>query len=140
MEFAVADSEQIRKFAERFRKDGETLVRPIVGKHLFSAKEKTPDSVLAIVGRVVRVAPGLLQRELPERFQLIWGDGLALEVRTEVAGAPINKFQNAMVEVRQALQRPFGGVTLVIKVDPEKALTLYRATKQGTPTLVYLPD
>ena len=140
MEFAATDKQEVRKFAERFRDDGKSLARPIIGKHLFAAKDKTPDSILAIVGKVVRVAPELLQRELPEHFLLSWGDGLVLEIHTDITGAPpISKFQNAMAEVRKALQRPFGGVSLVIKVDLEKALTLYRATRQGMPTLVIPP-
>ena len=82
MEFADADSLEIIDFVRRFRGDRQRLVRLLADKHLFKASEKTPDSVLAIVGDVVKVDADLLQRELPERFKLSWGENLPLNFQT----------------------------------------------------------
>jgi hypothetical protein len=95
--------------------------------------------VLAIVGEVVKVDPDLLQRELPERFQLLWDYGLTMEIRTEIAGRPKSIVNGALVEFRHALRRPFGEAHLTLKMDPEAALTLYRAAQPGMPTLLYPP-
>jgi hypothetical protein len=140
MNFAAADSQQVRGFLQRFQGRDRKLVRPLAGKHLFAAKEKTPDSVLAVVGEVVKVDPELLRRELPERFQLRWGGDLILEVRTDISGKSISIFRNAIVEMRQMLQRPFGEAAIVLKMESEAALTLYRATTDGMPTLIYAPS
>lgn len=137
MTFATKDSEAVGDFLDRFLGQERRFMRPLANKYLFSARGKTPDSVLAIVGEVVKVEPGTLQRELPQRFQFEWADGLVLEVQTDVAGKPISKFQNAIIEIGQALNRPFGGTSIVLKVSADEALTLYRATQPGMPTLVY---
>jgi hypothetical protein len=127
----------MNKFAEHFMGNDGRLIRPVLEKHLFSAKDKSSDSVLAIVSGVVRAEVDLMQREVPERFQILWDDDLIMDVRSEVVGQPRSKFQNTMVELRQALERPFGEARIIIKMDSEHALTLYRATKRGLPTLIY---
>jgi hypothetical protein len=134
----AADSQEVREFVERFQGDERRVLRFLSGKHLFAAQEKTPDSVLAIVGEVVKVDPQLLQREVPSRFQLLWGSGLILEIRTDIAGKPISKLKNTFVKVTEALH-PFGEARFVIKMSPDDALTLYRAAKRGLPTLLYPP-
>ncbi len=136
MNFAPEDSTNVREFIKRFRGKKNNLVRRLVDKHLFSASEKTPDSVLAIVGEAVRVDPSHLQRDIPQRFQLSWGDGLILEVRTDVSGKSVSVLQNAITELRQVISQPFGEVTIVLKIDPTEALTLYRAVSPGMPTLI----
>jgi hypothetical protein len=134
----AADSQEVREFVERFQGSEERVLRFLSGKHLFAAQEKTPDSVLAIVGEVVKVDPELLQREVPACFQLLWGLGLILEIRTDVAGRPISRLKNTFVKVTEALH-PFGKARFVMKMNPEDALTLYRAAKRGLPTLLYPP-
>ncbi len=136
MNFASEDSSKVLEFMERFQGKKERLVRRLVGKHLFSASEKTPDSVLAIVGEVVRVDPSQLQRDVPHRFQLLWGDGLILEIQTDATGKTVSLFQNAIIELRQAIAQPFGEVSIVLKIDPTEALTLYRAVTPGMATLI----
>ncbi|HWR82715.1 MAG TPA: hypothetical protein VN285_05390 [Candidatus Deferrimicrobium sp.] len=139
MQFAEPDSEKVREFYGRFA-DGESRgLRVLTGTYLFAAADKTPDSVLKIVGEVVRVDPQRLQRDMPARFQLHWEDGLVLEVRTDITGSPLSKFQNAVMEIKQVLQRPFGETTIILKMDPQQALTLYRAATRGMATLVYPP-
>jgi hypothetical protein len=139
MVFAEGDADEVAGFRKRFQGDGGQLVRTLTGKHLFAAKEQTSDSLLAIVGSAVRVDPNTLQRELPERFQFHWGDELVLEVQTDIAGTPVSRFHNAMVEIGRVLYHPFGGTVLVVKIKPEEGLTLYRATPIGMPTLIYPP-
>ncbi len=139
MQIARPDSQELGEFAMRFMGAEGRVMLPLGGKHLFAGREKTPDSVLAIVGEVVKVDPGLLQRDVPERFQLLWDYGLTMEIRTEIAGQPTSVFKSALVEFRHALRRPFGEAHLIMKMDPEAALTLYRAIQPGLPTLLYPP-
>jgi hypothetical protein len=140
MVFAEGDADQVNGFRKRFQGDDGWLVRALTGKHLFAAKEQTSDSVLAIVGSAVKVDPSTLQRELPERFQLHWGENLILEVRTDITGTPVSRFHNAMIEIGKVLYKPFGEAVLVVKIKPEEGLTLYRATPVGMPTLIYPPS
>lgn len=133
------DKGDIKSFAEQFQSDNKRLVRPVVEKYLFTAKEKTPDSVLKIVGQVVNVAPEKLQREIPGRFQLLWSDGLVLEIRSDIQGNSKGDFKTSMVDLSQKIQRPFGEDRLVVQVTPEDAMTLYRIAEPGFPTLIVPP-
>jgi hypothetical protein len=134
------DADAIRAFVRKFQGSERRYVRPVVEKHLFSSKEKTPDSVLKIVGEVVKVDPDLLQREIPARFQLVWDDGLILEVRTDVKGKENTSFKNTLINLSQTLQKPFGEVTLVISMTPDEAMTLYRIAGPGFPTMIHPPN
>jgi hypothetical protein len=133
------DSQKLEKFAKRFQGEEELLIRPISHKYLFSAQNKTPDSILVIISDAVRAKPELMQRDVPGRFQLLWGYGLILEVRTDIVGKPKSKLKGTIVEVREALRRPFGEARIILKMDPGDALTLYRAAHPGLPTLLYPP-
>jgi hypothetical protein len=129
--------DNLAEFAEHFMGSEKRLVRPLYDKYLFSSVEKSSDSVLKIVSEVVRAKIDLMQRQVPERFQLIWDKDLILEVRTEIAGKPRPGFKNIIFQIRETLQRPFGGAILVIRMDSDHALTLYRAAERGLPTLIY---
>jgi hypothetical protein len=131
-----ADYASLVGFSKRFQGDDNLLIRPIAEKHLFASSEKTPDSILAIVGRAVNVDPALLQRQVPQRFQILWDRRLILEIQTDVEGKAESPFKNTISEVRRVLQRPFGESILVLKMDPDQALTLYRASEPGFPTLI----
>lgn len=133
------DKGDLKSFAEKFQSDKKRLVRPVVEKYLFTAKDKTPDSVLKIVGQVVNVAPEKLQREIPGRFQLLWSDGLVLEIRSDIQGDAKGDFKTSMVDLSQKIQRPFGEDRLVVLVSPEDAMTLYRVAEPGFPTLIVPP-
>ncbi len=133
------DKGDMKSFAEQFQSDNKRLVRPVVEKYLFTAKEKTPDSVLKIVGQVVNVAPEKLQREIPGRFQLLWSDGLVLEIRSDIQGNSKGDFKTSMVDLSQKIQRPFGEDRLIVQVSPEDAMTLYRIAEPGFPTLIVPP-
>lgn len=134
-----SESDAMKAFVRKFQSGENRLVRPVVEKYLFSAKDKTPDSVLKIVGEVVKVAPEKLQREIPSRFQLVWADGLILEIHSDVAGKPKTSFKNTMVSLSQTLQKPFGEVKLVVQMTPEEATTLYRVSNPGFPTMLHPP-
>ncbi len=136
LDYAEADSESMAEFSRRFQGSEGQLVRPVLDKYLFRAGEKTPDSILAIVGRAVNVDQGLLQREIPGRFQIQWPDRLVLEIRTTAEGEPISPVQNALIEFRQLLLRPMGESVLILQMNAEHALTLYRAAHAGMPTLI----
>ena len=81
----------------------------------------------------------LLQRELPARFELHWGDEVIMDIRTDVEGKPVDKFKNTIVEVRNLLQSPLGSSKIMIKMDPVHALTLYRMAQPGLATMVQPP-
>ena len=139
LEIIETASQEVQEFAERFEGNEGKLIRPISDKFLFTAQNKTPDSILAIVSEAVKAKPELMQRDVPGRFQLLWGYGLTLEVRTNVAGKPKSSIKSTIVEVRHALRSPFGQAYVIVKMNPEDALTLYRATHPGLPTLLYPP-
>jgi hypothetical protein len=133
------DSSAAIDFAGHFESRDGQLMRHISGKYLFAADKKTPDSILAIVGEAVNVRPELLQREVPARFQLTWNDGLILDVRTDISGKYKEPLKNALQQVKHVINRPFGETSLAIKMDPDAALTLYRAAIKGLPTMIYPP-
>lgn len=131
------DSQELKEFGERFLGgDKGRVVRCLSGKHLFTAQDKTPDSVLAVVGEVVKVDPELLQREVPARFQLLWGSGLTLEVRTDIVGKPKSPLKSTLMEFRHALRRPFGEAYLMVKMHPDDAITFYQAARVDLPTIL----
>jgi hypothetical protein len=139
MEIAPGDSGDVEGFVRRFKNDRDLLLRMLESRHLFAAKEKTPDSILVIVGRVVKADPQLLQRDIPERFQLAWGWDLVLDVRTDIVGEPRSRPKNLLVSVLDAVRRPFGAVCLHARLASDDALTLYRAASPGMPTLIVSP-
>jgi len=139
LDFTNGRSGEVKDFLNSFRGEEDKLVRPLADKYLFAAKGKTPDSVLAIIGEVVKVSPDLIQRQLPERFQLRWSDGLILDVRSDVSGKPSSTLKNAMVTIGRVFHKPFGEAAIVLKMDPEAATTLYRASTPGLPTMIYPP-
>jgi hypothetical protein len=130
-------TQDVNDFARNFEGEEKDLVRPLMDKFLFTAKNKTPDSVLTIISDAVRAKPELMQRDVPERFQLRWNTNLILEVRTEIIGTPKEKLKSTMLEIRHAIQRPFGEAHIIIKMSPEAALTLYRLAQPGLSTLIY---
>jgi hypothetical protein len=136
MELIETDKSELKDFANDFLGDKRTLVRPILEKHLFGAQDMTPDSVLAIISEATNVKGDLMQRELPSRFQLLWAGGLTIDVRTDIEGKPRSKFQNTLADIKQAISGPLGHETIILKMPKESALTLYRATLPGLPTLI----
>jgi len=136
LEPVSGDPQDLEDFTSKFRGAGDQMARLVTSKYLFEGAERTPDSILAIVGQVVKADPSSLQRDVPERFQLSWGWDLVLEVRTDIAGQPASKLRNTRLTVIEAIRRPFGQTRLVIRMSPEQALTLYRAAGAGLTTVV----
>jgi hypothetical protein len=136
MEAVDKDDGDLSNFSNRFLGNDRRFVRLVSGEHLFAASRKTPDSILAIVGKAVNVDPKLMQRQVPERFQILWGNNLILEIRTDITGKPTSRIKNTLAEVSRALKLPLGEAYLVLKMDPDRALTLYRASQPGLPTLI----
>lgn len=134
--FEKTDSQDIGEFLNAFRNDKSSPVKPVKSKHLFESVGQTPDSVLKIVGEAVNVKPELLQRDIPEQFQIAWSNDLKLVVKTEVRGKALSSVRNAIIHIADALESPLGGNRIELKMDPTAALTLYRAVEKGMPTLV----
>lgn len=132
-------TQDVKDFARNFEGEEKKLVRPLMDKFLFTAQNKTPDSILTIISDAVKAKPELMQRDVPERFQLRWSTNLILEVRTVIIGKPKEKLKSTMLEIRHAIQRPFGEAHIIIKMSPEAALTLYRLSQPGLTTLIYPP-
>jgi len=133
------ESAPLDKFARMFLSDESNPVRPVAGKYLFASQGRSPDTLLAIVSGALNVDPGLLQRDIPSRFQIQWAKNIILDVSTDVTAEPKSKLKNTLLEVSQALQRPFGEGRLTMKMHPDAALTFWRAIEVGLPTLIIPP-
>lgn len=130
------DTSSIREFGEQFFDEGNGAVRLLEETHLFAGKKQTPDSILKIVSEASKVSPELLQRIVPARFQLTWEGGFVLDCVTEVSAQPESSLKNTLVELGQMLKIPFGLKRLEVKIDPDAAITLFRASEPGLPTLI----
>ncbi|SYZ74819.1 exported hypothetical protein [Candidatus Zixiibacteriota bacterium] len=133
----AGDSDSLKDFARKFTDGNKVFIRPVIDKHLYAASDKSSDSVLKIVSEVVRAKIDLMQRVIPERFEILWANDLLLDIRTDVPGKPPSKFKNTVVELQHALQRPFGESHVVIRMNADQAITLYRVAERGLPTLIY---
>lgn len=128
---------ELHEFSDRFLGSKQTVVRPLLYKYLFAASSRTPDSILAIISGATMFPSELLQRTVPERFQLKWSDDIILDVRTDIVGKPESKWKNTMVEFRQAIAGRLGDAYVTVKMPKDNAITLYRAAVIGLPTLIY---
>jgi hypothetical protein len=137
IEIAETDSSELDEFIDRFMGNDHALVRPLMFKYLFASKAQTPDSILAIISDATMFSAELMQREIPERFQLLWSEDVILDVRTDITGVPKSKSKNTIIQIRQAISRPFGNAMVTIKMPKERALTLYRVSTPGFPALIY---
>ncbi len=133
------DPGDVRRFRERFRGSQRRVLRAVHQKYLYTAKDQTPDSVLTIVGNVLNMEPEVLQRHIPEWFELKWADDLVLEVRADVRGEPMPGVDLKIVRLQQHLRRPFGEARLRVHMASADALTLYRVAGPGVPILSALP-
>jgi hypothetical protein len=139
LEIPAIDSKQLERFIFYFRGDNAKLVRPLLEKHLYTAQEQTPDSILAIISEATKFDPKLLQRDLPARFQLHWQPGLVLDIHSDIEGKPKSRLANTFMGLKHTLTHPFGLTSIVIHMPGESALTLYRAALPGLPTLIVPP-
>lgn len=126
----------IRSFSERISNPRQGWVRTVKERHLFASKDQTPDSILSIVGEALKIDPKLIQRELPQKFQLVFDDGFIMEFRSGVEGADESGFKSTYLNASTALKRLFGEVYMVSTLDSQAALTLYRAADTGMVLLV----
>lgn len=128
---------ELHEFSERFMGAEQNVVRPLLFKYLFAASSRTPDSILAIISGATMVPAELLQRTIPERFELKWSDDIVLDIRTDVVGKPESKWKNTMVEIRRAIAGRLGDAYVTVRMPKDNAITLYRAAVVGLPTLIY---
>lgn len=136
LSLADTSAAAITSFYERLKNPDEGWIRTIREKHLFSAKEQTPDSILSIVGEALKIDPDLIQREVPERFQLIFNDGFIMEFRSGVKGDEQSVLKSTYLNASTAIKRLLGEVYLVSTLDSQSAITLYRAADTGLPLYV----
>lgn len=137
MTIEKTEASELHEFSERFMGSQQKVVRPLLYKYLFAASSRTPDSILAIVSGATMFPSELLQRTVPERFQLKWSDDIILDVRTDIVGKPESKWKNTIVEIRQAIAGRLGDAYVTVKMPKDNAITLYRAAVIGLPTLIY---
>jgi hypothetical protein len=137
MTIEKTEASELHEFSERFMGSEQKVVRPLLFKYLFAASSRTPDSILAIVSSATMFPSELLQRTIPERFQLKWSDDVVLDIRTDIVGKPESKWKNTIVDIRQAIAGHLGDVLVTVKMPKDNAITLYRAAVIGLPTLIY---
>ena len=137
MTIEKTEASELHEFSERFMGSQQNVVRPLLFKYLFASSSRTPDSILAIVSGATMFPSELLQRTVPERFQLKWSDDIVLDIRTDVVGKPESKWKNTMVDIRQAIAGHLGDVLVTVNMPKDNAITLYRASVIGMPTLIY---
>lgn len=137
MTIEKTEASELQEFSERFMGSEHQVVRPLLFKYLFAASGRTPDSILAIISGATMFPAELLQRTIPERFQLKWSDDIVLDIRTDIVGKPESKWKNTIVDIRRAIARPLGDAYITVKMPKDNAITLYRAAVIGLPTLIY---
>jgi len=125
-----------RKFVDSFTGKNRLYVRKVQDTHLYAFTEQSPDSVLKIVSETVRTTIERMQRVVPERFDITWGDGLILEIVTEIKGRPESRFSNLITSIRRSFQRQGRGAKLVVRMDAKRSVTFYRVAVRGLPTLI----
>jgi hypothetical protein len=129
------DPGAVQRFRARFRGGDDRILRGLVTKRLYTAQKQTPDSVLSIVGPVLNLDPAILQRHIPGWFELDWGEDLVLEVHADVAGQPMPGTDLRRENLRRALMKPFPDARLRVTMDRRDALTIFRLSHTGFPTL-----
>ena len=130
------DSARIEKFTNRYVGEESRLVRVLQGKHLYGGKERVPPQTLEVVSKAINVRPAAIQRLLPERFLVSLGDGLFIDVHTDVEGKPRSRFQNAKRNVGKAWAVFFGGASLDLTMEGGEGLSLHEALYPGMPVLL----
>jgi hypothetical protein len=111
-------------------------VELLTAKHLYTYKDRFPDSVLAVVARVAKVDPENLQRYEPGHFKLRFGRRLVMDVRTDAEASPASWFRNAVAAMRDVLLAPVTEAKIRVRMKPEDALTLYRAARPRLPVII----
>jgi hypothetical protein len=133
------DASVLTEFVERFRESTNgTNVRFMAKKQLFAAQDRFADSILTVVSGVLKVDAELMQRELPARFQLDWGDGLILRFRTETEIKSEGGAAAWLKDLFASMKDDVGHPVPVLEVKAERALTLFRVAHSGLPTLLVL--
>jgi len=135
-------SEQMkqRRFFERFAGKEELACRPLAGRHVYAYAEQLPDSILATIAEASGFSPDLIQREIPERMFLLWGDGLLMELITDIEGSKGSRMGNALFDVQRAITEVGRPSHPTYRTTPEAALTLARMARVGMFTLVDLSE
>lgn len=133
------DSEDLPRFLIRMTEEGKRWMRRATGVHLFSFSGKIPDSVLTIVSRALNVSPITIQRDIPHKFRVWWEGGCITDFLTEGKGKKNQFWRNLWVNVHTFFQRLRGAPHIVLKMDSDDAITLYRIFRPGMPLLIYSP-
>jgi hypothetical protein len=126
-------------FSRRFLGEEGRSIRVVAWKHLYGGQEKIPAQTLEIVSRTLNADPASLQRLLPERFLLSFGDRAFMEVRTDVEGSAVGGLENQSKSVERTVDIILGGASLDLSMTGEQGLTLYEAVYPGMPVLLVPP-
>jgi len=133
-------TQELESFFDRFAGTDEIVCRPLQGRHVYAYAEQLPDSVLATVAEAAGFSPELIQREIPARMFLLWGDGLLLELIADIDGRNKSPFGNVLFDVKRAITEVGRPSHPVFRTTPEAALTITRVAQLGVLTLVDLTD
>jgi len=136
MRYASPDSEVMGELEAYLADRHNPPVATLTGKHLYTARERFPDSVLTVVARVARVTPEQLQRYEPGHLELRCGRKLVIDVRTDADARPKSRLGNALAAMRKVLTAPMTDARIAILIEPDDALTLYGAARRHIPVLV----
>lgn len=129
----------VRGFVRRFAGDDNRLIRALVRKHLYGGQETIPAQTLEIVGKALKTDPAPLQRILPERFLLSFGERVFMDIRTDVEGRRIGGLENPSRSVGRALDIMMGGASLDLSMTGKEGLTMYEAIYPGMRVLLIPP-
>ncbi len=129
----------VEAFLRRFRGDEGRVVGVVHWKHRFRGQEKIPPQVLGVVGTSLGVSPEALQRVVPQRVLLSFGDRTYVDIHTEVTGRVGSRTRDVLAGWKKAMGLLAGGACVDLSVEGLEALTLHDAVRRGTPVLVVPP-
>ena len=139
LRYEASDSEAVRRSDSELAGERGLPVAFLSGKHLYSRKARFADSVLTVIARVAHVDADHLQRYEPGHFELRFGRSLVIDVRTDAAARPTSQIGNVFARARRVLLAPLTKAEIKVRMEPEEALTLYRAAHPSLPILIYPP-
>jgi hypothetical protein len=107
---------------------------------VYAYSEQIPDSILATIAEATGFSPALIQRDIPARMFISWGEGLLVEIRTDIEGTRKPRFDNVLFDVRRAVSEVGQPGHPVFRTTPESAMTLARLARVGMFTLLDLSE
>lgn len=135
IEFKMSQQRLLSR-VEDLRSDNQLPVEVLTSKSLYGYRKCYSDSVLEIISRVVKTAPGNIQRYKPSRFELRFGSRLAIHVITDIEPTHGTGWKTPFVFLRRLILRLLTKANVEIKMKPDHALTIYRMAEPNMPILI----